>query len=137
MNQQRHRQAGERAQQDVLADERIAQSSLEYAAPGDERLRPQTPYVGLHREVEEPHKRALVDLHRQIRVADQREPVGGCVRVLEKRRDNADAHDDRRVPKRAVAIAAAETHVPAGQEHAAQHDGEYEERLDVRGNPLD
>ena len=137
MNQERNRQAGEGAQQDMLANERVAQSSLEHPAPGDERLRPQSPDVGLHREVEEPDEDAFVDLHRQVRVADQREPVGGRVRVSKKRGQHADSHDDGRVPKRALAIAAAETHVPAGQEHAAQHDGEHEERQEVLGDPFD
>jgi hypothetical protein len=47
MDQERNRQTGESAQQDVLANERVSQSSLEHPVPCDERLRPQSPDVRL------------------------------------------------------------------------------------------
>ena len=58
MNQERNRQTGEGAQQDMLANERVSQSSLKHPAPCDERFRPQSPDVGLHCEVEEPDEGA-------------------------------------------------------------------------------
>ena len=117
------------ADQEVTAEERIAQASGEQPAPRDDGLRPMAPDVGLDRKVERPHQRRAEKgiAHRD---QEQAEAIGAGheVRLAQPQQDVV-AEDERAQPERAAPVAAAADVVAEGQEdpaeeHGAAHDGD-------------
>ena len=103
---------GERADQDVAADARIAQPALEQARPADHQLGHASPHVRLDGEIDHRHHHAEDDRARPgaEHVLRHRQEIGNPVGLDHPRRRAEDGERGRQ-PPRAPQVAAAEPEV--------------------------
>ncbi len=126
VQEKRPQQPEQDAEQQVAADERVADAAGEQPAPRDDGLRPVLADVGLDRDVEEPAQRR----HRQ-RVADREEEEAHLLEPEEvvasaEPERQVEAEDDRGEPQRTAAVGPA-AHVVAPRD---EHRGPDREQAD-------